>query len=166
MKQEKKHTLTSGWHVSSVLVIAQIVFSFFLSNDASLQVLEYVGWAILVIGLAVGYMGASAVRRKGEVPKGKSSVHTTFLAGSGIYAVVRHPQYLSWVFISLAMILISQHWLVVAIGVAAMVAIYIQARQDDKSFIEKFGDDYKRYMQSVPGLNFLVGLIRLMERRR
>jgi len=28
------------------------------------------------------------------------------------------------------------------------------------------GDDYKRYMQKVPRMNFVVGLIRLLKRRK
>ena len=35
----------------------------------------------------------------------------------------------------------------------------------DKGLIEKFGDDYKHYMQKVPRMNFSLGLIRLLRRR-
>jgi len=30
----------------------------------------------------------------------------------------------------------------------------------------KFGDDYKRYMQKVPRMNFMLGIIRLLRRKK
>lgn len=65
------------------------------------------------------------------------------MVDSGVYSIVRHPQYLCWMFFSLAIILIAQHWWILIIGIAAMVTIYLQARQDEESFIERFGDQYK-----------------------
>jgi hypothetical protein len=32
----------------------------------------------------------------------------------------------------------------------------------DQSCIEKFGEDYERYMRRVPGVNFLLGIVRLL----
>jgi len=29
----------------------------------------------------------------------------------------------------------------------------------------KFGDDYKRYMQRVPRMNFILGIIRLLRKK-
>lgn len=113
--------------------------------------------------------GVPTLRKQGGVPKGKSfsrfGVGSTKIVDSGIYAAVRHPQYLCWVFFSFAIILIAQHRLVVIIGIAAMVTIYMQARQDDQSLVGKFGDAYKRYMHSVPRMNILVDLIGLMRRK-
>jgi protein-S-isoprenylcysteine O-methyltransferase Ste14 len=34
--------------------------------------------------------------------------------------------------------------------------------REEQMSIEKFGDDYKRYMQKVPRMNLLVGVIRLL----
>ena len=35
----------------------------------------------------------------------------------------------------------------------------------DKSGIKKFGDDYKRYMERVPRMNFFAGLIQLIKHK-
>jgi len=134
-------------------------------NPDGLEVLKYVGWAILAVGFAIGYLGVFTLKRKSRVPEGKSFVHTA-LTDSGIYAVVRHPQYLSWIFVSFGIIVIAQHWLVVVSGVGVMVAVYMQARQDDRSLIERFGDDYERYIESASRMNLLVGVIRLLRRRK
>ncbi|MEJ2558418.1 MAG: isoprenylcysteine carboxylmethyltransferase family protein [Anaerolineae bacterium] len=101
------------------------------------------------------------------MPKGRSYVHTTVLVDSGIFAVVRHPQYLSFILLSIFLILLAQHWLVTLIGIAAMVMAYAGiVPQADRANLEKFGDDYNRYMQRVPRLNFVLGIIRLLRRQK
>ncbi len=154
------------WSVVCLGIIAQFALSlFFFYNWAGLDVLSYIGWAVWVPSMILGWMPIFIFRRKARVRKGESYTHTTVLVDSGIYAVVRHPQYLAMILLSLALILISQHWLVMVIGFVAMVSVYIAMREEDGRLIEKFGDDYKRYMESVPRANFLVGFIRLLRRR-
>jgi len=51
-------------------------------------------------------------------------------------------------------------------GIPAVILIYIAIWQQDYFLIGKFGEDYKRYMEKVPRVNFLLGIIRLMQRRK
>lgn len=37
--------------------------------------------------------------------------------------------------------------------------------REEQMSIEKFGDDYKRYMQKVPRMNLLLGVTRLVRRK-
>jgi protein-S-isoprenylcysteine O-methyltransferase Ste14 len=141
-------------------MIAQIVLAFFF-NIPGIQGLRYFGWVVLALSAAFGWMPIFAFRKKGGVVKGKSYVHTTVLVDSGIYAVVRHPQFLAGALINLALMLITQHWLIVIIGAVSMVLIYVTAVKADQYLIGKFGDDYKRYMQRVPRMNVFAGLTRL-----
>jgi len=53
-----------------------------------------------------------------------------------------------------ASILISQHWLTTIIGVSMIGWIYVTLPKTEEGLILKFGDDYKRYMQKVPRINF------------
>ncbi len=164
MKERKTWFLPS---VMTVLMVSQIVLVFFLYNQAGLEALRYVGWAILAVSAVFGWMPIFILRRKGGVPKGKSYVRTTVLVTSGIYAVVRHPQSgLAGILLSLGLILIAQNWVIAIIGVAAIVVVYLGTRQEDRYCVEKFGDDYKRYMQSVPAVDLFTGVIRLLRRRR
>jgi protein-S-isoprenylcysteine O-methyltransferase Ste14 len=63
-----------------------------------------------------------------------------------------------------ALILLSQHWLTAIIGIPGIACVYLISRQEDLRLIEKFGDDYKHYMQKVPRMNLLAGIIRLVRR--
>jgi len=100
--------------------------------------------------------------RRGGVSKGKSFVSTTRLVDTGIYAIVRHPQYTGGIYaIFLATFLLYPHWLFGLLGAAGIAVIYMGCREEDQRLIKKFGDDYKRYMQRVPGINVFAGLMRL-----
>jgi len=78
---------------------------------------------------------------------------------------VRHPQYIAGILINIGIILISQHWLIIIIGVLAIVLNYFDALRADQVLITKFRKEYSDYMKKVPRLNFISGLIRLFKRR-
>lgn len=154
-----------AWVVVGLGMVAQFVLGlFFWYNWAGLSVLMYVGWGTWVLAVVLGWLPIIVFRRRGGVEKGESYVATSVLVDSGIYAVVRHPQYLAVALLSVALACISQHWLVAAIGVAAVLSVYLIMVDEDRRLIEKFGEDYVRYMDAVPRANILVGLVRLARR--
>jgi len=103
--------------------------------------------------------------RRGGVAKGKSFVNTTRLVDTGIYSVVRHPQYLGGVFaLFVTTLLWYPHWLFGVLGAIATAAIYMGCREEDQRLVQQFGDDYVNYMQKVPRMNIFVGVIRLLRR--
>ena len=150
----------------SALMMLPIILVFVFRNYWGLDYLVYAGWMLLAVGLILVFLAGYEFREKGGVPKGKHVVHTTALVDSGIYAIIRHPQYLGFILFVLALVLMSQHWLSIISGVTGSVLFYLDVRKEEQSDFEKFGDDYKRYMQKVPRMNFLVGVIRLLRRRR
>jgi len=103
---------------------------------------------------------------KGGAPEGESLVHTTVLVDSGVYAVVRHPQYLGFILFVFALVLMSQHWLSVFSGVMGSALFYKDVLREEQMSIVKFGDEYKRYMQKVPRMNPLLGVMRLLNKKR
>ena len=152
--------------VYSILMSLPIILVFIFYNYYDLDLLVHVGWAIFAVGLILVFLAGHEFQKKGGVPKGKHLVHTTVLVDSGIYAVVRHPQYLSFILLAIGLILISQHWLSVVSGITGSVLFYIDVRKEEQSNIEKFGDEYKRYMQKVPRMNFFSGIIQLVRCRK
>ena len=66
----------------------------------------------------------------------------------------------------LAMILISQYWIVIIAGIIALVVFYHDIIREDKDLIRIFGKQYERYMERVPRTNFILGLIRAAKRKR
>lgn len=120
----------------------------------------------------MGYLGALSLffaiapififRRRGGVARGKSYVKTTRLVDTSLYAILRHPQYFAGILFNLALMLLAQHWLVVLLGVISMLLIYRKIQAADQDGIEKFGYEYRQYMQRVPQINFILGIYRVI----
>jgi hypothetical protein len=45
------------------------------------------------------------------------------------------------------------------------VLVYADSFKADQGCIQKFGDAYIDYMEKVPRVNFVTGIVRLMQRR-
>lgn len=125
------------------------------------------GWVVWAIGMVLVMTPIVMFPRRGGVPKGKSFVHTTQLVDTGIYAVVRHPQYLGGILsLFIATLLFYPHWLFAVLGIPAAVILYWSAGEEEKDLMERFGDDYQTYMESVPRMNPILGIMRLWKRQR
>ena len=146
--------------IASVLTIVQIILVFFLHGHAS-EALQWAGWLCIWTSGIFGVLPIITFRRMGGVPKGESYMKTTTLVDTGIYGVVRHPQGgTAWFLINLGVMLIAWHWSSVVLGLVSMVLVYADIFKSDQYCIEKFGDAYKRYMERVPRINFVAGVIR------
>ena len=130
--------------------------------------------ALVILGSVVWLFGMVLVMapiimfpRRGGVPEGKSFVNTTQLVDTGIYAVVRHPQYTGGVYsIFLTTILFFPHWLFMVLGAIGTTIIYLSCREEDKRLIQQFGDRYVAYMKRVPQMNIFLGIMRLVRQRQ
>jgi protein-S-isoprenylcysteine O-methyltransferase Ste14 len=120
------------------------------------------GWISWAIGMVLVMAPIVMFPRRGGVAKGKSFVHTTKLVDTGIYAVVRHPQYLGGILaLFLANFLLYPHWLFVVMGIPGVAILYFSTAAEENRLIEQFGNDYRDYMKRVPRMNIIAGIIRL-----
>jgi protein-S-isoprenylcysteine O-methyltransferase Ste14 len=72
------------------------------------------------------------------------------LATTGLYAYVRHPQYVGFILIMLGFLL---QWptLLTLLMFPVLVAMYVQlARQEEREALAEFGDAYARYVATTP----------------
>jgi protein-S-isoprenylcysteine O-methyltransferase Ste14 len=75
------------------------------------------------------------------------------LITSGIYATIRHPMYLSQLVLNFAQILLLQNWIAGPIGLICFIPFYlVRVKEEDKMMTEKFGDEYKSYVEKTGGL--------------
>ena len=150
----------------SILMISQIIVGIYLLPDVSqIEILAYIGVGLYVFsGFVFGMLPTFEFRKKGRVKKGKSYIHTTKLVDTGIYSIVRHPQYVTFIMFAIAGMLLFQHWIAIMLGIPIIPLTYIDLINADKDAIKKFGDDYKQYMQKVPRANFILGIIRHLHR--
>jgi protein-S-isoprenylcysteine O-methyltransferase Ste14 len=133
----------------------------------SYQVLFIIGCVVAAFGMVLVMAPIIMFPRRGGIAKGKSFVDTTRLVDTGIYAVIRHPQYTGGIYaIFLTTLLWYPHWLFGVLGAIGIIVIYMGCREEDQRLIKKFGDDYIAYMERVPRMNFFLGLRRLIRQKR
>jgi len=151
--------------LSSILFILQIIIGIYLlSVVTQIKVLAYLGIGLYFFsGMIFGMLPIFEFRKKGKVKKGKSYIHTTKLVDTGLYSIVRHPQFVTFILFAIAGMLLFQHWIVIIIGIAIIPLTYIDLLKADERLIEKFGNEYKQYMKRVPRSNFILGIIRYMQ---
>jgi protein-S-isoprenylcysteine O-methyltransferase Ste14 len=126
-----------------------------------------IGWVVWAFGMVLVMAPIVMFPRHGGVTKRKSFVNTTRLVDTGIYAVVRHPQYTGGVYaIFLTTFLWYPHWLFGVLGVVGTAVVYMGCREEEQRLIEKFGDAYIAYMKRVPRMNIFLGLFHLLQRRK
>jgi len=115
--------------------------------------------------MVLGMLPRRAFQTKGKAPADKGWIHTSVVVDSGIYAVVRHPMYLSFILLVISLILISQHWLSLIFSIPSVIYFYLSMGREEISSINKFGDDYINYKKRVPRMDLITGVIRLLRTR-
>ena len=123
------------------------------------------GWFVWGAGMVLVMAPIIIFPRRGGVAKGRSFVNTTQIVTTGIYGIVRHPQYLGGILsIFITSFLWYPHWIFGVLGAAGVVVIYLGAKEEDQRMIKKFGEEYIQYMKKVPGLNLITGLVRSIKK--
>ena len=135
-----------------VLIVSTIIFY----NSDNLVALLYLGWLTLALGV-IFLLWASQSRKKGRI---RESISKESFVESGMYAFVRHPEFLGHILIISALVMISQHWISLTIGVMLIILLYLAIIEEEKRNIEMFGDMYRGYIRRIPRINLLIGILK------
>lgn len=105
-------------------------------------------WAGVVLGLlcaggvywlfssiGTGITPVSATRREHK------------LVTHGIYRYIRHPLYTFGSSLFIALGLMADNWFIALAGILAFIVMAIRTPKEEANLIEKFGDEYREYMQ-------------------
>lgn len=152
MRREAKDNILMS--ILGVTFFLNILTINFLSHP-TIKELTVVGWIILGVGALLYILSVLTLRKKG----------TSKIAASGIYGIVRHPMYSGAMAMFFSHIFFGQNWIVAINTIVALVCCYLIILSDEQQNIEKFGDDYKRYMRRVPRMNIVVGIVSLLRHR-
>ena len=110
-----------------------------------------VGGLISIFGLAIRAWAAGHIRKN------------AVLATTGPYAYTRNPLYLGSFFLGLGFTLAAGRWLLAILFAALFLGIYLPVmRVESATLAQMFGEDFKRYAESVP--LFLPRLTRYQDR--
>ncbi|RLG07347.1 MAG: hypothetical protein DRN59_01425 [Thaumarchaeota archaeon] len=140
------------------LYISLIASSIIFYNSANLTALSYAGWIIFACGLAI-LVSSSQTRRK-------SYRMREAFTQSGLYAYVRHPEFLGHMLIIVSLVFMAQHPISIAMGSALLSLLCIEIMEEERRNLKRFGDAYKDYMRRVPRINLLTGIIKSRRERK
>jgi protein-S-isoprenylcysteine O-methyltransferase Ste14 len=119
-----------------------------LEAHFEIAVFRYLGWILLAFGLLLIISSTLALIRK-NIKK---------LIEDGIYGFIRHPMYLGVILIFFSWIFFFPHWIIFLLSSLNIGVMYWFILQGERQNIDKFGEEYKRYMQAVPRINILGGI--------
>ena len=68
------------------------------------------------------------------------------LVTSGPYRYIRHPFYVTSALALAANALTAANWFIALTGFAAVVLLVLRTATEEAKLVERFGDDYRRYM--------------------
>lgn len=149
VKKKLRHEVFMS--VGSGLFISSFFFS---AGDISVpKGISYLGFFLLLLGLAVFILSAVTLRVKGKPPSGWED--TTEFIDIGIYRVVRHPIYLAAMVGAIGAMLVNFSLQAMVLNLAAVFMFVKTCIAEDEFNLGKFGDSYRDYVERVPRLNFL-----------
>ena len=149
----------------TVTSIGQILIAVFTYHRPVDPIIRNGGWIILWIAGIFGVLPILTMKKYGSVEKGKSYIHTNVLIDQGVFSLVRHPQYLAGILISIGLLLIAPGWVNLFFGVVNIMQYYKGSFEEEKGLVEQFGQAYIDYQRKVPRYNFLWGAIKKIVRR-
>jgi protein-S-isoprenylcysteine O-methyltransferase Ste14 len=161
-KTEKAWKRDPVFWTYSILLSIPVVTAFMYHNQRHLDALVHTGYILMAVGVTLVLAAGYEFKKRGGAPKGESIVHTTALVDTGVYSIIRHPQYLGFMIITLGLVLTSQHWASIASAAVGTALFYLDIKKEEQLTINKLGEPYRLYMQRVSALNPLPGTVRLI----
>ena len=114
---------------------------------ASLPLPVALRWAGVAVGVPTVALGIWTFRSLGRnITDTVVTRHEHALVTSGPYRFVRHPFYVTTALGLLANSLTTANWFIALAGAAALALIVIRTTTEEAKLVERFGDDYRRYM--------------------
>ncbi len=159
----KKQPQLFGWIAGALTIAVMVLAVFFERGD--LVAPRRIGAGVLIVAGVFIFLPFLTLRRHGKSPEGRSVMDTTVVVDRGIYAIVRHPQYLGYIMLNLGFMLMLQGPLALSLGFLGIAFFIVHTIQEDRFCAAKFGDDWQDYSRKTPRLNFLLGIVRLVRRR-
>jgi protein-S-isoprenylcysteine O-methyltransferase Ste14 len=149
--------------LAAAAFVTLLVADYFVTRGTN-RVLHILGTIAFLLSPVLMFAPFYLLKRHGALGEGARFFETTRVVDRGVYAVVRHPQYLGYIFLVLGFTLHSQHYLTAIIGGTAIVLFYVQSVREERFCATRLGAEYVAYMKRVPRFNLVAGSLRYLVR--
>jgi protein-S-isoprenylcysteine O-methyltransferase Ste14 len=147
-----------------LLILAWVTW--FLETPGSIEWLQWMGWVIGAGGILLIGLALLTLHLRGQPEEGQGVTQPLVVVDSGIYALIRHPLYLGWILVYTGVMAVGQYCLTVLLCLLGIGCVSVICRQEDRRLLERFGSRYEAYLDSVPAMNLVAGLMRWISRKR
>lgn len=154
---EKVSLKEEGWPITIALRVIGItlwlcVFTWMINPSwlAGLQVElpDWARWLGVFLGLVSLCLAYWIFRSLGtNVTPTVSTRSSAQLVTRGPYRWVRHPLYVMGLISYLGFALLAENWFIALLSVLVFLILSIRTPKEEAKLVEKFGDDYRVYMQ-------------------
>ena len=151
------HTRARGEYVILLYLVICIASLFSMQRGIhTFGLLSAFGWAVFVLGLALGSIGILTLGRSYSID---ISLRADFqLVTSGIYGLVRHPIRLGLVLEPLGLLIMSGVWILVLPWLGIVVMLIIRSWEEDAFLRQELGVLARDYQSRVPAFNLPLGV--------
>ncbi len=118
------------------------------------------GLGILALAIVLIVAPFFTLPQYGRVQSGNSFYETTQVVDRGVYALVRHPQYLGYALLNVGLSALNPGWATAVLAALAFLFFYLQAGQEEGFCHRQMGPAYAKYCQRIPRFNLLLGIFR------
>lgn len=126
-----------------------------LSNLGITIVIYSVSLLNLIVGLPLigigAWFGIAGVRATGLELAETHSCPTKILV-TGVYSIVRHPQYVGWILAHIGISMLLSVWYSMLFTPVLLIVIYFISRKEEAELLKEFGQEYVEYQKEVPML--------------
>lgn len=152
--------------VAHFLLMLNIGLNIFIKSDAIYVWTERLGIVFIIPAMILWILPVNTLRRYGGISPSGSFLATTELVDKGIYRLIRHPQYLGFILLSIGMAFYFQLDMTIGLSLVTIICLLFGIKEEEKLLINQFGEEYEVYRKKVPSLNIFRGLFRLIRKKR
>ena len=147
--------------IASVSMIFLIVITQYFERGEN-PYLRGTGVVLLLLAGVFIFTPFILLSKYGSVKEGQSYIRSSIVVDRGLYAIIRHPQYLGYIFLGCGFALLSQHWASALLAMIGITFFILQAIHEEKYCLTQYGESYEHYLRRVSRFNIILGLIRLL----
>ncbi|MGI6340076.1 MAG: methyltransferase family protein [Bacteroidales bacterium] len=145
VKHGRFHGIPRFFAFESIYILLLLNIKLWFRDPFS--VIQVFSWILLCLSAYVGLAGYLHLKNHGEAENGFEN--TTKLVISGIYSYIRHPLYCSLILLGTGIALKDPVLYKILLGAVNIAALWLTAKTEEKEMIDKFGNDYRKYMQKT-----------------
>ena len=148
-----------------MFLLLEIFSGEFFTNENPFNPIQILGIFLLLSALILIPIPLLLFPKKREENEHNHFFDVPQLINTGIYGVIRHPQYLGWAFIMIGLIFLRQEFIGAIFGCLGLVLLNYCAKIEENNLVIKFGEEYEIYQSNVPRWNIIFGIYRYFLKR-